>query len=118
MPRYYFGVLGRVHGERGEDVVASGYGALEHWSGWTMIPFVASAGMREHTNFQILVSFLPFQVACVPLGTLALQECRRRFRVDVAGHRCFGANAWAFKAIGGGVGAMRTRARSATGVWR
>ena len=49
--------------------------ALEAFIGLvTMIPFVCSAGMREHTNWQILVSFLPFQVACVPLGTFALQR--------------------------------------------
>lgn len=49
--------------------------ALEAWIGLlTMLPFVISANIREHTNWVILSSFLPFQAACVPLGTLALER--------------------------------------------
>ena len=79
--------------------------ALEAFVGLaTMIPFVASAGMREHTNFQILVSFLPFQVACVPLGTLALQRVspailELTFAGLIAVFVC--ERVGAFKAIGG-----------------
>jgi uncharacterized membrane protein YfcA len=49
--------------------------ALEAWIGLlTMLPFVISANIREHTNWVILTSFLPFQAACVPLGALALER--------------------------------------------
>ena len=79
--------------------------ALEAFVGLaTMIPFVASAGMREHTQWQILFSFLPFQVACVPLGTLALQRVspailELTFAGLIAVFVC--ERVGAFKAIGG-----------------
>ena len=40
----------------------------------TMVPFITSANVREHTNWVILASFLPCQAASVPLGALALQR--------------------------------------------
>jgi len=49
--------------------------ALEAFVGLvTMIPFITSANIKKHTNWLILSSFLPCQVACVPLGALALQR--------------------------------------------
>lgn len=49
--------------------------ALEAWIGLlTMAPFIWSANIRAHTNWLILVSFLPFQAGFVPLGAMTLQR--------------------------------------------
>ena len=64
-----FSVAGASTGTLKETV------ALEAWVGLlTMAPFIWSANIREHTNWLILVSFLPFQAGFVPVGTITLQR--------------------------------------------